>query len=184
MFAELGAGIVDTDIVAREVVAPGETGLTAIKEAFGSRVLLGTGELDRGAMREIVFQDAAERARLESILHPLIRQRTLAQVDALNTPYGIVVVPLLVETSFNEIVDRVLVVDCPRDVQLERLIQRDGITRDTAESMLAAQSKRNARKALADDIMGGSVDLDSAREQCRTLHERYLALAKSASRHA
>lgn len=180
MFSQFGAGIVDTDVVAREVVALGEPGLAAVKEAFGDDVLLDNGELDRRALREAVFRDEAARRRLESILHPLIRERTLAQIESLDAPYALIVVPLLIETSFNEIVDRVLVVDCPREVQIDRLMRRDGISLAEAEAMLAAQSSRDARNALADDVIDGSLSLDRVRDRCGLLHTKYLELAAGA----
>lgn len=180
MLAELGAGVVDTDDVAREVVEPGETGLESIKREFGTDVLLETGQLDRAAMRRLVFQDTDARSRLEAILHPLIRERTLARVGELDSPYAVIVVPLLVETDFDKIVDRVVVVDCPREIQLERLMQRDGIDEAAAETMLAAQTDRELRNARADDLIDNSAAMAEVREQTRALHERLLALALEA----
>lgn len=177
LFAELGAGLVDTDQVAREVVAEGEPGLEAIVDAFGTGVLLDSGDLDRGALRAIVFGDADERRKLEGILHPLIRARTLTQLDAVEAPYAVVVVPLLVETDFAEFVDRVLVVDCPRELQLERLVQRDQISAAHAEAMLAAQVDRETRSAHADDILDGGQSLDKIRQHVRILHTDYLRRA-------
>jgi dephospho-CoA kinase len=180
MLAELGAGVVDTDDVAREVVEPGETGLESIKREFGADVLLETGQLDRAAMRRLVFQDTDARSRLEAILHPLIRERTLARVGELDSPYAVIVVPLLVETDFDKIVDRVVVVDCPRETQLERLMQRDGIDEAAAETMLAAQTDRELRNARADDLIDNSASKSAVREQARALHGRLLALALEA----
>jgi len=180
MLAELGAGVVDTDDIAREVVEPGEAGLESIKREFGSDVLLETGELDRAAMRKLVFEDAESRSRLEAILHPLIRERTLARVEELDSPYAVIVVPLLFETDFDQIVDRVVVVDCPRETQLERLTQRDGIDAAEAEAMLAAQIDRAARNARADDLIDNSAAISAVREQTRILHEELLALAREA----
>ncbi len=180
MLAELGAGVVDTDDVAREVVEPGEAGLEAIEREFGADVLLETGELDRATMRKLVFRDARARARLEAILHPLIRERTLARVDELDSPYAVIVVPLLVETDFVKIVDRVVVVDCPRETQLERLMQRDGIDEATAEAMLDAQIDRALRNAEANDLINSSMTIAEVRVQTRALHERLLTLALEA----
>ncbi len=180
MLAELGAGVVDTDDVAREVVEPGEAGLESIEREFGTDVLLETGELDRAAMRKLVFQDADARSRLEAILHPLIRERTLAKVEGLDSAYAVIVVPLLVETDFDKIVDRVIVVDCPRETQLERLMQRDGVDEAAAEAMLDAQIDRALRNAKADDLIDNSAAIADVRAQTRTLHERLLALAVEA----
>ncbi len=177
LFTELGAGLVDTDQVAREVVAEGEPGLEAIVDAFGTGVLLDSGDLDRSALRAIIFGDADERRKLEGILHPLIRARTLTQLDAVEAPYAVVVVPLLVETDFAEFVDRVLVVDCPRELQLERLVQRDQISTTDAEAILATQVDRETRSAHADDILDGGQSLDKIRQHVRILHTDYLRRA-------
>jgi dephospho-CoA kinase len=178
-FAELGAGLLDTDEVAREVVAVGEPGLEAIVTAFGTAILLDAGGLDRGSLREIVFDDTDARRKLEAILHPLIRARTRTQLDALQAPYAMVVVPLLIETDFSEIVNRVLVVDCPRDLQLRRLIQRDQISAEDAEAMVAAQVDRETRRARADDIIDSSQSLATIRDRSTALHADYLRRAAS-----
>ena len=177
-FAELGAGVIDTDHVAREVVAPGEPGLAAVSEAFGPDVISSSGELDRRALRALVFANSDERRRLEAILHPLIRARTLEKLDRLDAPYALVVVPLLFETGFESLVDRVAVVDCPRDVQLERLLARDGIDEAQAEAMLSAQIDSATRLARADDVIDNSGDRERTRERVRELHAQYSALTE------
>ncbi len=177
LFTDLGAGLVDTDRVAREVVAAGEPGLEAIVEAFGADILLDSGDLNRSALRAIAFGDPDERRKLEALLHPLIRARTLAQLEALEAPYAVVVVPLLVETDFAQFVDRVLVVDCPRELQLERLVRRDQISAADAEAILAAQVDRETRSAHADDILDGSQSLPMTRERVGILHTDYLRRA-------
>ena len=177
VFASLGAGIVDTDRVAREVVAPGQPGLEAVRREFGDGVLLASGELDRRALREAVFADPAARRELEALLHPLIRARTLEALAGTRAPYAVAVVPLLVETGFGRLVDRVATVDCPRGTQLERLMIRDGIGREQAESMLNAQVDRQARLRAADDVIDNGGGRWSARRQVRRLHARYLRLA-------
>ena len=177
MFADLGAPVIDTDVVARQVVAPGEAGLTAVVEAFGSGILNEEGALDRAALRQQVFADHHARRRLEAILHPLIRTRTLAQLEALDSPYALVAVPLLVETGFAALVDRVLVVDCPRSAQLARLMARDEHTQEDAARIIAAQTSREARLEAADDVIDNSGDLSATQTQVRELHERYLELS-------
>jgi dephospho-CoA kinase len=179
MFAELGAGVVDTDVIAREVVARGEPGLEAIVAAFGDSVLLGSGALDRAALRRVVFRDAGRRKTLEAILHPLIRARALSQIESLAAPYALVVVPLLVETGFAELVERVAVVDCPEHMQLERLRRRDGIGAEEAQAMLAAQVDRQTRLAKADDVIDNSGTLEATRTQVEALDTRYLEIAAS-----
>jgi dephospho-CoA kinase len=181
-FVRLGAELVDTDEIAREVVAPGEPGLEAVRGEFGPGVLTPDGQLDRRALRKLVFDDAAKRRRLEALLHPLIRARTLARLDAASGPYVIVAVPLLVETNFGEIVARVLVVDAPEEAQLERLMRRDGLPRAEAAAMIASQAKRAARLAAAHDVIDNGGDERATRAQVQRLHRLYLDLASRVPR--
>lgn len=179
-FVTLGAALVDTDVVARDVVAKGTPGLAAVVDAFGEAVLDANGELDRRRLRSVVFADAASRRRLERILHPLIRERTLAAADAAAGPYVVIAVPLLVETGFGTLVDRVLVVDCPPEVQAERLIARDRVDADAARAMIGAQTDRETRLAAADDVVDNGGTLEAMREQVRELHARYVELGRRA----
>jgi dephospho-CoA kinase len=179
-FAKLGAPVIDTDLIAREVVAPTEPALDAVRKQFGPGVLTSTGELDRRALRDLVFADVAKRRQLEQILHPLIRERALRALERIEAPYVIVVVPLLVEASFDALVDRVLVVDAPHEAQLERLMRRDALSRDAAAAMIRAQVDRASRLAAADDVIDNSADLEAMRQQVDRLHKRYLTLARSA----
>jgi len=179
IFADLGAAIVDTDVIAREVVAPGQPGLAAVVDAFGPSVLLDSGELDRAALRKIVFHDAERRRVLETILHPLIRAQAMRQIDAVVAPYVVVVVPLLLESGFAELVDRIVVVDCQGTQQLDRLRRRDRIDAREAQTMLNAQTARSARLAKADDVVDNSGDLAATRAQVESLHALYLELAAS-----
>ena len=173
IFDSLGAGIVDTDRVAREVVAPGQPGLEAVRREFGEGVMRASGKLDRRALREVVFADAQARRRLESLLHPLIRARTMEALERVQAPYAVAVVPLLVETGFGELVDRVAVVDCPRAIRLERLMTRDGMDRERAESMLNAQVDRRTRLAAADDVIDNGGSRLSTCRQVQRLHALY-----------
>jgi dephospho-CoA kinase len=177
MFVELGAALVDTDLIAREVVSPGEPALAAVRAAFGDGVIATDGGLDRAALRKLVFRDAESRRKLEAILHPAIRARTLARADAADGPYVVIAVPLLVETAFAAHVDRVLVVDCTPAVQLARLIQRDGIDESEARAMMAAQVDRDARLAAADDVVDNSGTIEQTRSQVVALHRHYLQLS-------
>jgi dephospho-CoA kinase len=181
-FAKLGAELIDTDQIAREVVAPGQPGLAAVRAAFGDEILTPRGELDRPALRKLVFADAAKRRQLDDLLHPLIRRRTLDRLSEVSGPYAIVAVPLLVETDFGKLVDRVLVVDCPVPSQLERLIRRDGLPRDEAAAMIAAQTDRATRLRAAHDVIDNSGDAESTRRQVAQLHQRYLELARRPTR--
>jgi dephospho-CoA kinase len=177
MFVKLGAALVDTDVVARDVVAPGEPGLAAVSAAFGPSVLLASGEINRPALRSLVFADAAKRRALEAILHPLIRARVKKQLKELATPYALLAVPLLVETSFKDFVDRILVVDCPEALQLERLMRRDALPRTEALAMLRAQADRATRLKAAHDIIDNSGSPEATRRQVARFHSRYLELA-------
>lgn len=177
-FVALGVKLVDTDVIAREVVAPGEPALERLREAFGPAVFTASGELNRAALRTLVFEDAEKRRELEAILHPLIRARTLAALARVTGPYAIVAVPLLVETDFKKLVDRVLVVDCPVELQLERLMRRDGLSRAAALAMIHAQTDRATRLKAAHDVIDNSGDRERTRRQVLELHARYLELAK------
>ena len=174
MFAELGIPVIDTDVIAREVVRPGQPALDEIREVFGNGVIAADGTLDRAAMRAIVFGDDAARRRLEAILHPRIGEATREQADAAGGSYQIIVVPLLVESSLRGFVDRVLVVDCDEDTQVARLLARDAESEAQARRILAAQSSRAERMAIADDVIANDGDLDATREQVKSLHRRYL----------
>ena len=182
MFAKLGAALVDTDVIAREVVADGEPGLEAVVAKFGVAVLLPSGELNRPVLRSLVFADEGKRRTLEAILHPLIRERTRTKLAAIEAPYALVAVPLLVETSFGEIVDRILVVDCPESMQLERLTRRDAIPKEEALAMLRAQTDRATRLKAAHDVIDNSGTPDATRRQVEVLHRRYLDLAAQRAR--
>ncbi len=175
--AERGAAVVDTDVVAREVVAPGSEGLKKIRSAFGDEVITPDGALDRSRMRAIVFADPSRRAELEAITHPLIRTRSLERAASGSGAYLVFVVPLLVGSDFVSLVDRVLVVDCPRALQFERLVARDGETPEGARRMLDAQSTRAQRLAIADDVIVNDADLGTLERKTDALHAFYTALA-------
>jgi dephospho-CoA kinase len=177
-FAELDVPVIDTDEIARQVVAPGQPGLDEIVTEFGADVLTPDGRLDRDRLRRLVFADDDRRRRLEAILHPLIRERTLEAAASAGGPYQVIVVPLLVETGFQRHVDRVLVVDCPESMQRQRLLERDKEDREQVERMLAAQTSRESRLTAADDVLDNSGTPDQAREQVAALHQKYMKLAR------
>lgn len=177
LFAALGVEILDADLIAREVVAPGSEGLARIVEAFGTSALTADGTLDRKAMRERVFADAPARRTLESIIHPRVRATLKSRAQAAGGPYVMLVIPLFVESGDYAWVDRVLVVDVPRETQIDRLIARDGISREQAEAMLDAQATREQRLAAADDVIDNRADPDSLKAAVELLHRRYLQLA-------
>jgi dephospho-CoA kinase len=181
LFEALGVPVIDTDVLAREVVAPGQRALAQIVERFGQSVLQSDGALDRAALRSIVFADSQARADLERITHPAIRELLEHRSAAAGGIYQLHVIPLLVETGAHEKrVDRVLVVDCSEELQIRRLQARDGSTLEQARSILAAQVSRSARLAVADDIIVNDGDLASLRDQAAALHSRYLDLARQA----
>ncbi len=177
-FAALGAPIVDTDEVAREVVAKGTPGLAAIVERFGPEVLAADGTLDRRRLRSIVFADDASRQWLEALLHPLIRARTDEHVRAANHPYCLVCIPLLVERSGTSRVDRVLVIDCPEEIQIARVMARDKLTAPEVEAIMRTQATRAARLAVADDVIENIGNVETVRPAIRALHRQYLDLAQ------
>lgn len=176
-FAELGVPIVDTDVIAREVVQPDSPALQEIGEDFGEEVIGADGTLDRNLMRKLVFADASKRTRLEAILHPRIRRQAELQVAAASGPYVIVVVPLLTESPMQEMMDRVLVVDCSEDKQLERLLRRDVETEEQGRRIMATQASRKERLAIADDVITNDDDIEATREQVLSLHHSYQSLS-------
>ncbi len=180
-FEALGVPVIDTDIVAREVVAPGSPGLVKIRESFGDSVIDECGSFDRYRMRKIIFSNDEKRLALERILHPLIRTETNAQAAAAEGDYVVIVVPLLFESPIKAEMDRIVVVDCEEETQIERLILRDNESRDQACRILAAQANREERLSIADDIVRNDGDLDSARERVQTLHGIYMELAHEQS---
>jgi dephospho-CoA kinase len=176
LFAELGATIIDTDVIAREVVAPGQPALDEIAAAFGESLIDDDGYLDRGALRKLVFADDAARKRLEAIVHPRIQDETGRQSNRAGGEYQIIVVPLLVESPLKNLVDRILVVDCDEETQIRRLTARDAESEELARRMLAAQSSREERLAIADDVIRNDDSLTSTLDQVAALHEIYRSL--------
>jgi dephospho-CoA kinase len=173
LFAGKGVPVIDLDVISRAVVTPGSPGLAAVVEAFGDGVLDAHGTLDRASLRRLVFADPASRRRLESILHPRILAETLRECEAAGGPYQIVVVPLLVESGLAGWVDRVLVVDCPMEVQVTRLKARDGATDEQARAILAAQATREARLAVADDVIENAGSPEALVEAVERLDRTY-----------
>lgn len=184
--AARGAAVIDTDAIAHQLTGAHGAAIPAIAAAFGSSILRADGGLDRAAMRHLVFADASARARLEAILHPMIRLESDACCDAAgaaNAPYVLLVVPLLVETgAYRERVTRVLVVDCAEDVQISRVMARSGMSAVEVRAIMATQASRAARLAAADDVVLNDDGLDSLREQLDDLHARYLKLAASSTK--
>jgi dephospho-CoA kinase len=181
LFAALGVTLVDTDLIAREVVAPGSPLLPQIAAHFGDNILAADGSLDRRALRARIFADPNERRWLEELTHPAIRELTDARSKPRKGSYVMVAIPLLVETAGAKRFDRVLVVDCEPEVQLVRLQARDGTTRAEAERMVAAQASRAERLAVADDVVSNDGDIAALRDQVERLHRKYLAASAAQS---
>ena len=179
-FAELNITIIDADLIAREVVKPGEPALQAIQQHFGDNIVNNQGELNRDKLRQKIFAEEATKRWLEQLLHPLIRQRMQAQIFEARSPYCIVVIPLLIENLPHPLVDRILVVDCDEQQQRQRLIQRDQISASLADTILKQQAQRQQRLQCADDIIHNRGDLIALEQKTLRLHQKFLTMAKHA----
>lgn len=177
LFEDLGVPVIDADHVARDVVEPGTETLSRIVDAFGPEVLDSSGHLNRRALRELVFADPVQRELLESITHPAIRAEMARRAREAGGTYQIHVIPLLIETARADQYDRVLVVDCPEEDQIRRLMSRDGSSREDAQRILAAQATREQRLAVADDVIVNTGTLADLAEFVLTLHRNYALLA-------
>ena len=178
-FAKRGIPVIDTDQIAHTLVKPGTKALQQITQQFGREVLQADGSLDRAKMRELIFEDEEKRHQLEALLHPLIRQEMQRQLDALDTPYAILAIPLLLEKGWQNELDRVLVVDCSEAQQLQRAQQRDGSSSDTIRRIIDSQIDRTRRLEAADDIIDNSGKSEAVAPQVEALHQRYLQLASN-----
>jgi dephospho-CoA kinase len=214
-FAALGVSVIDTDVIARDLTAPGGAALEEIRAVFGETVMQADGTLDRAALRRRVFADGVARRQLEAILHPRIRRLVEQTLATLTAPYALIVIPLLVQRQdhpqgagrgckadksatttprpkgerlaaypsrveaggYRDMLNRVLVVDCPEDVQIARVKARSGLAQDEIKAILAAQAGRAERLAVADDIIVNTATLEALRAEVAALHQRYLALA-------
>jgi dephospho-CoA kinase len=177
LFARLGVAIIDADEIARELVSPGQPALQAIVQAFGEEFLDAQGQLRRDRLRAWVFGDREKRQRLEQILHPLIIQEMERRADQCHDPYCILSIPLLTETRLRRLVHRVLVIDCPEDLQLQRVISRDHLTADEVKAIIQTQSSRETRLQMADDVIVNDGDTIILEEQVAQLHGLYTALS-------
>ena len=178
LFAELGVPVIDTDVISRKLLEPGEPAYEQVREQFGDKILYPDGRINRASLREIVFSDRQQKFWLETMLHPLIYQRSHdAIVTHSRATYVLVVVPLLFETNFQSLVDRILVVDCPAEQQIKRLMKRDGIDETLARKMLAQQMSNAQRVARAHDVINNRDDEADLAAQVESLHRAYLAMA-------
>ena len=178
LFAKLGVAIIDTDIIARELVLPGKPALFEISHAFGRDVLTAKGELDRAKLARVTFSNASLRKQLESILHPRIRAEVRTRLQKLDTPYAIVVIPLLVETGQVEAYNRVLVVDSNESTQVQRVRNRDQRSDQQIQDIMQAQASRTERLSWADDIIENNGTVENLEQNVARLHQTYLNFAK------
>ena len=177
-FSSLGVPVIDTDVIARDLVEPGQPALAEIARAFGNGFLTADGRLDRDKMRQAIFADTDLRRKLEQILHPKIAAETLHRIEALDGAYCILVIPLYSSSERYRWTDRVLVVDVDEEIQIERVMARDGVSRQQALAILDAQASRPDRLALADDVIDNGGSLEELREQVVKLHHTYLVLSE------
>jgi dephospho-CoA kinase len=177
-FERLGVPVIDTDIIARQLVEPGQPLLQEIRQKFGEGFIDEEGRLKRRALRQLIFADAEKRKMLEAILHPEVMAKAFCAITSAHAPYCILVIPLLAETGRTEGIDRVLLVDSTESAQVARLMGRDGLDESAANSALAAQSSRCTRLALADDVIQNDDDLHRLDAQIAALHRKYLQLSE------
>jgi len=178
-FAKLGVPVIDTDIIAREVVQRGQPALEEIREKFGDSFISADGHLDRAAMRAAIFSNRDARLDLEAILHPRISIETKCRANDAGGKYQIIVVPLLVESALRDFVDRILVVDCSKEAQMKRLIKRDNESVAQALRIIATQASQESRLEIADDIIRNDEGIDAMQIKVTELHRRYRRLASN-----
>lgn len=179
LFAELGIPVIDMDVLAREVVMPGQPALLEIKKCFGAQICNKDGELNRKKLRDIIFSAPDKREQLEDIIHPRIRQRVKTLIDELDTAYCIIVIPLLFETGRQDSIDRILVVDTRVEDQIRRTMQRDKISENDVRDIIATQVDRQTRLDNANDIINNTEDIASLKDQVNHLHQHYLELSRN-----
>lgn len=179
-FARLGAAVVDADAIAHELTQPGGAAIAELRRQFGAEFIDASGAMDRSRMRALVFSEPAAKSRLEALLHPMIRAESERRIAAARSPYVVHVVPLLLESpDYRRRVQRVLVVDCPEYLQVERVRRRSALAEDEVRRIIAAQTRREARRTAADDIIDNSGSLDALHKQVHALHARYLERARA-----
>lgn len=175
-FKQLDVPVVDTDVIAHELVVPGSPALCEIVATFGPDVLTGDGELDRKLLGRIVFADPKKRNQLESFLHPKIKAKMLAEIQCLNAPYCILVVPLLIETDYVELVDKVLLVDAPDEKRIDWIKRRSGLSESTITNIIASQTTREQRLAAADYVIVNDTGISELQAKVLDVHNQLLSL--------
>jgi dephospho-CoA kinase len=177
LFAELGVPVIDMDIIARQLVMPGQAALQEIIATFGNGIRSKSGELDRNKLRKLIFADERKRKQLEAILHPRIRQTVDKRLSELTYPYCIIVIPLLFETGRQDTIDRILVIDTSVEDQIKRTMDRDDVDQEQVKRIISSQVDRQTRLNHADDIIHNTDDISSLSSQVSALHKKYLELA-------
>ena len=179
-FHTIGVPIIDTDVIAREIVQPGQRALSELSKAFGEKILLADGHLDRATLRDIAFSSSSNKAKLDAITHPAIRRATIEQISEVNYPYCIVVIPLLTsDSAFNELLDRILVVTADRETKIERVKTRSQLDREEVLRIMKTQLDDSTRLDFADDVVSNDGTIKDAQLAVDELHQRYLDLALS-----
>ncbi len=179
-FSALGAAVVDTDVIAHQLTGPGGDAMPAIIEEFGNTLRRADGGLDRTVMRQLVFHNVSARKRLEAILHPRIRAHSMALCAQAQSPYVILAVPLLLESgAYRERCQRICVLDCPEDMQAQRVMQRNGLSPQEVQAIMSAQASRQQRLAIADDVIDNSTTLEALQQQVLQLDARYRQMASA-----
>lgn len=182
LFSGLGVSVIDADEIAHALTVPGASALSEIVDAFGADILDAAGALRRNVLRRRVFEHPEERRILEGILHPRVRAAMNAQAETIDGPYGVMVIPLLIEAGLRNFVDHVLVIDASPEIQIERVLRRSGLSRMEAERIIAAQADRQVRLKIADDVIENNTDGIDLSPRIRELHGKYLELAKARRR--
>jgi dephospho-CoA kinase len=177
VFTQFNVPVIDADDIAHQLVAVGQPALELIEQAFGEQCLNADGSLNRNVIRELVFNDPAQKQKLEAIVHPLVYQTIETQIALLNAPYCLLSIPLLFETHKADFVDRVLVVDCPVETQIERVVERDHLPIERVQSIIDTQVSRAFRRASADDVIDNTKNAPELAQQVEKLHNLYLSLS-------
>ncbi|GJL74091.1 dephospho-CoA kinase [Nitrosomonas sp.] len=178
IFTELGIGVVDTDQIAHELTQLNGTAIASIRNLFGDAFITREGALDRKKMRQLIFTDNSQRAQLEALLHPLILEETVRRVQQSQSPYVVVAIPLLFETSgYDHLIQRILVIDCDEQLQITRTMARSRLSAEEVKAIMAAQINRQHRLKNADDIVVNNQDIGYLKEQILQLHQNYLILS-------
>lgn len=177
LFEKRNTPVVDADVISHAIVQPHQPALLLLKQTFGDSVLLPNGSLNREYLRELVFNNPSKKKALEDILHPIIYKTMYQELEKFDFPYGILSIPLLLETEHHKKVDRVLVIDCPEAIQIERVKARDQLSDSMIDSIIASQCTRSSRLSLADDVINNNGGLNNLDSNVQKIHDFYLEIS-------